>query len=144
MLKHSTSLFLDEVGVALQKVTFAESIVLLDDCNAHLCTDKTWKDNIGRPEDSNRRCLLQFFATNEMCIMNTFFWHKEIYKCTWYRDLMGQHSIIDFCIVSVDLFSVFNVCVKRGAELSIHHHLVTKCSIPRGLNHPRTRKQFRV
>ena len=91
----------------------------------------------------NRRCLLQFCATNGLCIMNTFFRHKEIHKYTWYRDSVGQRSFIDFCIVSADLFtSVVDVRVKRGAELSTDHHLVVW--ILRGLNHPRTRKRFRA
>ena len=91
----------------------------------------------------NKRCLLQFSATNGLCIMNTFFQHTEIYRYIQYRDLVGQHSIIDFCIVSANLFSsVVDVCVKRGAELSTDHHLVV--CILRGLNHPRTRKQFRA
>ena len=42
---------------------------------------------------------------------------------------MGQKSLIDFCIVSTDLFSnVLDVRVKRGAELSTDHHLVV-CSL---------------
>ena len=42
---------------------------------------------------------------------------------------MDQKSLIDFCIVSSDLFSdVQNVRVKRGAELSTDHHLVV-CSL---------------
>ena len=80
---------------------------------------------------------------NGLCIMNTFFWHKVIYKYTWYRDLVRQCSIIDFCIISVKLFSsVVNVCVKRRAKLSTSNHLVM--CILRQLNHPRTRKQFRA
>ena len=68
---------------------------------------------------------MQFCATNGLCIMNTFFQHKRIRKYTWYRDSLGQHSLIDFCIVSADLFStVSDVRVKRGAELSTDHHLV--------------------
>ena len=56
---------------------------------------------------------------------------------------MRKHSIIDFCIVSADLFSsVVDVHVKRGVELSTNHHLVV--CILRGLNHPRTRKPFRA
>ena len=56
--------FLDEVGVALQRVTLAESIVLLSDFNAHVSTDdKTWKSVIERQGDfeskRNGRCLLQ-------------------------------------------------------------------------------------
>ena len=53
--------FLDKVGFALQKVTSAESIVLLGDFNAHVGTDeKTWKAVIERQGDSdinkNGRC----------------------------------------------------------------------------------------
>ena len=102
--------FLDELGVALQKVTSTESIVLLGDFNAHVGIDnKTWEGIIGRQGDSdinrNGRCLLQFCATSELCIMITFFRHKEIHKYTWYGDSVGQRSIIVFCIGSADLFS---------------------------------------
>ena len=140
--------FLDEVGVALRKVTSVESTVLMGDFNAHVGTDnKTKKGVIGRQGDSdinrNGRILLQFCATNRLSIMNTFFRHKEIHKYTRYEDSVGQRSIIDFCNVSVDLFSsVVDVRVKRGAKLSTDHHLVV--CILRGLNHPRTRKQFRA
>ena len=74
--------------------------------------------------------------------MNIFFWRK-IYKYTWYRDLVEQHSIIDFCIISADLFSyVIDVHDKKGAELSIDHYIVV--CIFSGLNHMSTRKPFRA
>ena len=61
--------------------------------------------------------------------MNTFFQHREVHKYTWHRPSMDQKSLIDFCIVSSDLFSdVLDVRVKRGAELSTDHHLVV-CSL---------------
>ena len=42
---------------------------------------------------------------------------------------MAQKSLIDFCIVSSDLFSeVLDVQVKRGAELLTDHHLAV-CSL---------------
>ena len=42
---------------------------------------------------------------------------------------VNSTSMIDFCIVSSDLFSdVLDVQVKRGAELSADHHLVV-CSL---------------
>ena len=42
---------------------------------------------------------------------------------------MDQRSLIDFCIVSSNLFSnVLDARVKRGAELSTDHHLVA-CSL---------------
>ena len=79
--------------------------------------------------NENGRYLLQLCCSNGLRIMNTFFQHREIHKYTWYRPSMNQKSLIDFCIVSSDLFSnVLDVRVKRGAELSTDHHLVV-CSL---------------
>ena len=67
---------------------------------------------------------------------------QKIHKYTWYRDSSGQRSLIDFCIVSADLFStVSDVCVKRGTELSTDHHLVV-CTL-KALKLLRKRKTFR-
>ena len=61
--------------------------------------------------------------------MNTFFQPREVHKYTWYRLSMDQKSLMDFCIVSSDLFSdVLDVRVKQGAELTTDHHLVV-CSL---------------
>ena len=124
--------FLEEVEVALEKATSSESLLLLGDFNVHVGVDNaTWKGVIaqrGNAEiNKNGKCLLQFCATYGLCLMNTFFQHKGIHKYAWYKDSLGQRYVIDFCIVSADLFStVSDVRVKRGAELSIDHHLVVR------------------
>ena len=110
--------FLVEVDVGLQKITSAESIVLLGDLIAHVGTDnKTWKGIIERQGVSdmnkNGRCSLQFCITNGVCIMNIFFWHNRIHKYTWYIGLVLQYFIIDFYIVSVDFSSVVDVELKE-------------------------------
>ena len=74
--------FLEEVEVALGKATSSESLVLLGDFNAQVGIDNTtWKGAIGQHGDpdinKNGRCLLQFCATNGLCIMNTFFQPKR-------------------------------------------------------------------
>ena len=126
--------FVDEVNDALSRVAKSESIVLLGDFNAHVGTDnETWKGVIGRHgvagANENGRYLLQLCSSNGLSIMNTFFQHRDVHKYTWNRPSMGQKSLIDFCIVSADLFSsVLDVRVKRGAELSTDHHLVV-CSL---------------
>ena len=126
--------FVDEVNDALLRVSPTESTVLMGDFNAHVGIDnETWKGVIGRHGDAsfneNGRYLLQLCCSNGLCIMNTFFQHRNVHKYTWYRPSMGQKSLIDFCIVSADLFSdVLDVRVKRGAELSTDHHLVV-CSL---------------
>ena len=124
--------FEDDVNDALLRVLPTESTVLMGDFNAHVGTDtNTWKGVIGKRGvtglNYNGRYLLQLCCSNGLRIMNTFFQHKEVHKYTWYRPRCLK-SLIDFCIVSSDLFSdVLDVRVKRGAELSTDHHLVV-CS----------------
>ena len=126
--------FVDEVNDALLRVSATESTVLMGDFNAHVGTDTdTWKGVIGKHGvtglNENGRYLLPLCCSNGLRIMNTFFQHREVHKYTWYRPSMDQKSLIDFCIVSSDLFSdVLDVRVKRGAELSTDHHLVV-CSL---------------
>ena len=75
--------------------------------------------------------------------MNIYFSAEGDLHVNQVQRLAGQRYIIDFCIVSADLFSsVVDVCVKRGDELFTQHHLVVY--ILRDLKHPRTRKRFTV
>ena len=74
--------FLEEVEVALGKATLSESLVLLGDFNAHVGIDyATWKGVIGQHGDpdinKNGRCLLQFCATNGLCIKKHIFSAQE-------------------------------------------------------------------
>jgi hypothetical protein len=122
--------FLDEVDDALQRVADTESVLIMGDFNAHVGSDsQTWSGVIGRNGDpdlnANGVKLLDFCCGNGMSIMNTYFQHRDIHKYTWYRDTVGQKSMIDFFIASSGLRErILDVCVKRGAELSTDHHLV--------------------
>ena len=59
-------------------------------------------------------------------MMNTFFQHKRSHNHNWYRDFVGQRSLIDFCIVSADLFSVFDDQIERGESCQAYHHQVVR------------------
>ena len=127
---------MDEVNDALVRVLATESTVLMEDFYAHVGTDTdTWKGVIGKHGvtelNENGRYLLHVCCSNGLRIMNTFFQYREVHKYAWYRLSMDQKSLIDFCVVSSDLFSdVLDVRVKRGAELSTDHHLVpVVCSL---------------
>ena len=126
--------FVDEVSDALLRVSATESTVLMGNFNAHVATDTdTWKSVIGKHGvtglNENGNYLLQLCCSNGLRIMNTFFHLREVHKYIWYRPSIDQKSLIDFCIISSDLFSdVLDVRVKRGVELSTDHHLVV-CSL---------------
>ncbi|GAB0098907.1 hypothetical protein DMENIID0001_147140 [Sergentomyia squamirostris] len=138
--------FLMEVEGILEKAAEADDFVLLGDFNAHVGTDcETWQGVIGKNDDAhlneNGRMLLDFCATQGLAIMNTFFQHKDIHKYTWYRDSLGQKSLIDFAIVpTCTLNKVCDVRVLRGAELSTDHHLVL-CKLNLRINQIPTRKR---
>ncbi len=71
--------------------------------------------------------LLDFCASHSLSIPNTMFKHKDVHRCTWHQDTLGHRSMIDFIVVSSDLWPyVLDTRVKRGAELSTDHHLVVK------------------
>jgi len=99
----------------LSAISFAEF-------NAQFRNDGVlWKGVISLHGDAdvndNGRLLVQLSCNNALCIINTFFLHRNLHKYTWCR--------FDFGIVSADLLpSVLDVHVKRGAYLSTDHHLV--------------------
>uniref|UniRef100_A0A8C6M635 Reverse transcriptase domain-containing protein n=1 Tax=Nothobranchius furzeri TaxID=105023 RepID=A0A8C6M635_NOTFU len=89
----------------------------------------TWRGVIGKnsPPDLNSSgvSLLDFRASRSLAITNTMFEHKDAHQYTWYQGSLDRRLIIDFVIVSSDLWPyVLDTRVKRGTELSTDHHLV--------------------
>ena len=61
--------------------------------------------------------------------MNTFFQYKDAHKYMWYTPREAQKPLIDFCIISSDLFSEgLDATIKRRDESSTDHQLVV-CSL---------------
>ena len=75
---------------------------------------------IGRHDDAanpnnNGMFMLQVSCNSALCIMHTS--NTDLHKDTWCRNSLGQYSLLDFCIVSANLFqSVLNVRVNREAK----------------------------
>ena len=124
--------FVDKVFGVLKGIPETDFVLLMGSFNVHVGKDaQTWKGVILKNGDSDSNVqgslLLDFCASVDLSIMNTFFHHKDIHEYTWYRlgDSVTQKSLIDLFVGSDDLRkNVLDVCVKRGAELSTDHHLV--------------------
>ncbi len=70
---------------------------------------------------------LYFCASHGLAITNSMFEHKRVHKCTWYQTTLGRQTMINFVVVSSDLWLyVLDTEVKRAAELSTDHHLVVR------------------
>jgi len=105
-------------------------MILCGGFKAQVETDaRVWKEGLigqhGNADvNDNGKFLLQRCYNNAMCIMNTFFQRRDLHKHIWFRDLLGQRSLIVSCIVSAELFqSLLDVCVKRGTQLLVYHYL---------------------
>jgi len=95
-------------------VTHLQEIVS-GDLNAHVGNDaQVWKGVIGKHGDDN----LNYNGSLLYCAPWALFSNTEKYTSTpWYRNSLGQRSLIDFCIVSADLFHVvLKVRVRKLQE----------------------------
>jgi len=81
-----------------------------------VCGSGDWLAGDANNLNNSGKFLLQLCYNNALCIIN-----KHM-SC---RDLLGQWSLIDFCVISADLLqSLKDVRVNGIAELSTDHHLV--------------------
>ena len=80
----------------------------MGDFNEHVGTETTkWKSVIKKHGvtglNENGSYLLHHCSSNGLCIMNTFFQLKSVYKYTWYQPSMDQISLLDFSVLLFDL-----------------------------------------
>ena len=122
--------FYHQLQLILDKAKPTQEILILGDLNARVGNNQeNCFGAIGKEgeimKSPNGELLLDICMHNNLKIANTFFKHKLIHKWTRVCENKNQRSIIDYIIVSNNLFYNTNdVRVKRGAELFTDHFLV--------------------
>lgn len=99
----------------LRVLQLIDSVILLGDLNAHVCSDSgTWTDVSGRNSLLNMKHVL--LLDHSFSIMNTIFKYKSVCNCRLHQESLGCRSMIKFVIISSDLRAyVLNTLVKGGA-----------------------------
>ena len=82
--------FYELLQTTMSEVVYQDSMILCGDWNGHIgCDRKHYETVLGIHSIANRneegKRILDFAVVNNLCIMNTFYQHRESQKWTWYR-----------------------------------------------------------
>lgn len=136
--------FYDALEAVLRSVPDTERIILMGDFNARVGRSAdAWNGTIGRhgmgKMNQNGLRLLTLCSEFNLCITNTVFQQKNLYKGTWRHPRSKTWHILDYVIVrKTDLAEVLQTRVFRGAECWTDHRLV-KSKLRMSLRRPQRR-----
>ena len=124
--------FYEQLQACLADVSPKDMIIILGDFNARVGSDfNSWKSVIGPhglgEMNGNGTRLLDFCASNQLLITNTWFQHKPLHQATWYRngDRTKQGHMIDYVLVNNRFrTSVLDTRVFRSVYHQSDHELV--------------------
>ena len=97
--------FYNQLQHQMDKINKNDVLLIMGDWNAKVGNDhKTWSNTIGQygfgEVNERGERLLEFCCSNELCITNTYFKHKESRKWTWSHPNGQSKNMIDFIIVN--------------------------------------------
>ena len=100
--------FLSEVQEVMDDAKYQNNIILCGDWNGHVgCERRNYELNLGIHSIGGRNeageKILEFAAINNLCIMNTFYQHRESHKWTWYRYNRQQQSYTQHSMINLFL-----------------------------------------
>lgn len=105
-------------------------IIVLGDMNTKIGKDNTdWKGTMGTEDlgqmNENMLLFAEFCSLNDLVIGGSLFPHKQTHIATWISsDHRTENQIDHFAIDRKWRRVLFNVRVKRGADVDSDHHLL--------------------
>ena len=124
--------FYNQLQSTLSSVPSSDLLVILGDFNARVASDhSTWNSVIGPHGtgecNENGERLLDFCASNQLIVSNTWFRHKPLHQVTWFRngDRSRPGHMIDYVLVKKRFrTSVLDTRVYRSTLHESDHELV--------------------
>ena len=97
--------FYDNLQKKVDEIDRRDILMIMGDWNAKIGTDReTWPSTIGQygfgVANERGQRLLEFCCTNQLCITNTYFKHKDSRKWTWAHPNGQSYNMIDFIIIN--------------------------------------------
>ncbi|MDA8001968.1 MAG: reverse transcriptase domain-containing protein [Alphaproteobacteria bacterium] len=124
--------FYDQLQSTLSSVPSSDLLVILGDFNARVGSDHSSWDSVIGPHgigecNENGERLLDFCASNQLVVSNTWFQHKPLHQVTWFRngDRSRPGHMIDYVLVNKRFrTSVMDTRVYRSTLHESDHELV--------------------
>ena len=124
--------FYDQLQSSLSSIPSSDLLVILGDFNARVGSDFSSRNSVIGPHgigecNENGERLLDFCASNQLIITNTWFQHKLLHKATWFRNgnrLRTGHMIDHVLVNKRFRTSVLDTRVYRSTFHESDHELV--------------------
>jgi exonuclease III len=122
--------FYDDLERVIRNVPRNDRLILCGDFNARVGRDSdAWKGTIGKhglgKMNENGQRLLSFCTENDLCITNTMFQQRDMYKGTWMHPRSKTWHLIDYFIVRRKFLKDVQLTrAMRGAECWTDHRLI--------------------
>ena len=123
--------FYEQLQAALENVHRSDLLLVINDLNAKVGSDNVNFERVMggegcKVQHDNGERLVEWCAFNNMIIVGNLFPHRNIHKLTWTSPNGRDQNQIDHLMVnSMWRRSLLDVRVRRGADASSDHHLVT-------------------
>ena len=127
-----SEVFYEQLQSTLLSVPSSDLLVIMGDFNARVGSDcSIWRSvlgphGIGECNENGKR-LLDFCASNQLLVTNTWFQHKLLHQATWFRngDRSRSGHMIDYVLVNKRFrTSVLDTRVFRSTLHESDHELV--------------------
>ena len=120
--------FYDKLQDLVINANKKDMLIILGDFNARVGSSETRLHGRYNPDKRNEHGtrLVDFCHRNSLFLINTFFPHKKIHRCTWYHPGTREGHVLDYILISQKCRA--QICDTRVYKKTVQtsdHNLLT-------------------